>query len=1063
MILALKPIFIFTPTLTTLLLQAMQQLNYKYLAWLLCCILAYELDGQTIAPCRLTGTVEVPIDFYSTNEGLSQGMMNAMAVDSDGYLWLGTNAGLNRFDGRTFKVYRHNPADSASIASNHILGLHVDAQNRIWIGTEARGIDCFERTTETFTHYTTLNGLSSNTVGSVIRADKQGQIIVLHSDGKPADILVPANSKTNRFDVRKLNEVYKGIDKTTGDNPITGLYFTANGDMWYYAQDSLYHLTAKGLTTGEYTAFETIKYSTEAAGIFTIITDATKRYVYQPVSDGLNIYNEQTCKFVPFLKLAPGYKFWGRPYLDNNGKLWGTQANGTYIRVDIAEHTMEVMELATTPAIKSSLLSSHFWLQDRFGNVWVGTTGWGFAKINTRRELFKQTKQPHWHFQVVKPGIKSVFDAKITADWFRLIDNMDLKVEIQNPTFSSINYDNKGFYWLPVATNSKHMNLIKASPIDYIYKTITTHLGDGNRWFYIPLIIDKHNTMWYSERSLTDSVRLYHFNPLTNIEDSFAFPVKYDVVSYGFVSDWVEDSNDKLWLTTCKGLFVFDMQKKAWQTFPKLSNERLLSIYPDPLKPEQYLWIGSAGGGLRKLDKTTNQFITYTTANGLPDNIIYSIQTDRYNNLWLGTGNGLCLFNPGTLQTTNFSLSDGLPGTDFNSGQYSKAANGELYFGCVGGHFHFNPEDFYKQAAPATIAFTQLKLLNKPVNYTTQNDSANTYHLKQPIEQATELVFNYDQRMISFTFSLLDLSNAARNKYKYMLQGLNDNWIDNGYNNEAVFTNLSPGSYTLKVMAQSSSGVWSEPKLLSIIILAPWWATWWFRLLVLIAIAAALYALYSYRLQQIMRIEKMRNQIAQDLHDEIGSTLSSISLYSAVMQNMPEARSENSNSILNKIIESTSHMMESMNDMVWTIKADNDSFEQVVNRMRAFAVNMTEVQDIELHFTADKQAEKLSLDMSQRKNVYLIFKEAVNNAVKYSGCKNLRISIANIQDSLRLIVEDDGKGFDYESQLTSKQLLGGNGLRGMQLRAREINSTLKLTSVLQKGTKVELVMPVKNH
>ncbi len=221
-----------------------------------------------------------------------------------------------------------------------------------------------------------------------------------------------------------------------------------------------------------------------------------------------------------------------------------------------------------------------------------------------------------------------------------------------------------------------------------------------------------------------------------------------------------------------------------------------------------------------------------------------------------------------------------------------------------------------------------------------------------------------------------------------------------------------------------------------------------------------LYALYRYRLQQALRLEQIRNQIAQDLHDEIGSTLSSISLYSAVMRNSLDAPPENTRSILNKIIQSTTQMLESMNDIVWTIKADNDSFEQVVNRMRAFAVNMTETRNIHLYFKADRHAEQLKLDMNQRKNIYLIYKEAVNNAVKYSACKTLRINVADGGGKLHIAIEDDGSGFDFEGALGNTRLLGGNGLRGIKARAKEINATLNIVSTPEKGTCVELMVEV---
>jgi signal transduction histidine kinase len=260
---------------------------------------------------------------------------------------------------------------------------------------------------------------------------------------------------------------------------------------------------------------------------------------------------------------------------------------------------------------------------------------------------------------------------------------------------------------------------------------------------------------------------------------------------------------------------------------------------------------------------------------------------------------------------------------------------------------------------------------------------------------------------------MLDHTNPAKHRFKYMLEGFDEDWIDARTTSEATYTNLAPGNYVFKVIGCNSDDVWStEPTSIAITVLPPWYATWWFRILIMLVVIGFLYALYRYRLFKALEMERIRNRIAQDLHDEIGSTLSSISLYGAVMQRSADKFPQNINDILGKIIDSTSEMMESMNDMVWTIKADNDNFEHVVYRMRAFAGKMCEAKGIVLLFKADPKVEKLELGMERRKNIYLIFKEAVNNAVKYSDCDLLSIAIRQEDDQLMVYIKDDGIGFD---------------------------------------------------
>jgi signal transduction histidine kinase/uncharacterized OsmC-like protein len=335
--------------------------------------------------------------------------------------------------------------------------------------------------------------------------------------------------------------------------------------------------------------------------------------------------------------------------------------------------------------------------------------------------------------------------------------------------------------------------------------------------------------------------------------------------------------------------------------------------------------------------------------------------------------------------------------------------------------------------------------------------------LPGPIEYCQDLTFEPNHDMITFGFANLDLTAPENNRYKFMLEGLNVEWIETGSRNEATFTDLSPGNYCLKVLGAGSSNVWNEePTILNFRVLSPWYGTWWFRVLMSVAILGLLYLAYQYRLNQMLRFERMRNRIAQDLHDEIGSTLSSISLFSTVLQKSAKELSPKSISLLDKINSSTSEMMESMNDIVWTIKAENDSFEHVLNRMRSFASNCAETKGIRLLFEVRNSAEKLELGMDIRRNIYLIFKESLNNAVKYSECTELSVKISLQAETLYISVVDNGKGFDTEKELSNRTSLGGNGLKGVKFRANELGASLDIKSAFNQGTSIELQFPMKN-
>ena len=242
--------------------------------------------------------------------------------------------------------------------------------------------------------------------------------------------------------------------------------------------------------------------------------------------------------------------------------------------------------------------------------------------------------------------------------------------------------------------------------------------------------------------------------------------------------------------------------------------------------------------------------------------------------------------------------------------------------------------------------------------------------------------------------------------------------------------------------------MWS-PKEASIdlIITPPFWQTWWFRSLVALTVVAIVYAVYRYRLQQVLRLQNIRNRIASDLHDDIGSTLNSISVYSEVAKNDPVKRDMS----LSMIGESSRKVIDAMSDIVWTINPDNDNFEKVILRMRSLAYNLLRARNIEFAFKADETLNKLTLSLEKRRNFYLIFKETLNNLVKYSNAKRVLITLSHHSNTITLIIRDDGLGFD-----TSKKY-NGNGLTNIRKRAKEINAQLNIESGEGIGTNIQLI------
>ncbi|HLY68729.1 MAG TPA: histidine kinase, partial [Puia sp.] len=271
------------------------------------------------------------------------------------------------------------------------------------------------------------------------------------------------------------------------------------------------------------------------------------------------------------------------------------------------------------------------------------------------------------------------------------------------------------------------------------------------------------------------------------------------------------------------------------------------------------------------------------------------------------------------------------------------------------------------------------------------------------------------------------------------------------------YANLAPGNYVFKVKSKNRDGVETKRiTYLHIIINPPWQKTWWAYLLWIFILASIFYTVYDYRKKSRNELSRVRQKIATDLHDDIGSTLNSISVYSEIAGKQLQSNTENAKDLLNKMGASSRNMIDTMNDIVWAINPKNDQFENIVQRMQYFAGELLSGKNILLQFEVQEKVKSIKLPMEKRKNFYLIFKEAINNAYKYSNGKTVNVSITADLNILLMIIADDGIGFD-----TNKKGSAGNGLENMETRAKEISARLHIMSWQTNGTRVELRMPLK--
>lgn len=1028
--------------------------------------------GQFSA-AKLKEQLALEVQRFDGEDGLSQGLVTSIAEDSLGYLWLGTKDGLNRYDGKDFRVFRHDESDSTSIPGNYITTVVLDADNRIWVATRNGGICTFNPESERFLRYNDSLAIGNGTVDKLIVLPEGGVVrTTVNEEIQTFNYSETDNgSRINYIASKNLTAIENDIQERLPDHGRKPLYeIDAGGNLWVNLLEEIVlykdfiHL---GMSSVRVFENET-KYQNKPL-YSSILEDPNtgEIYWYKDLMAGkIWKYNDQIQDFEPFIELPERHVYHHVKFVDSKSRLWSWTPEGNLLQVDLNDNSYVLYEVEWSRKTES-LPYSVRWYEDRNGNIWMGTDGYGLFKISAVALSFKrfpnQVKGIENNTQTMRaanPDDHALYNSHIKKKWNEFIARIKLqsdeqKLELQ---LQFLYVDDNGSFLILAHSNKRRIsNIIRVDTSNYSIETLVSKPYLAEYWAH-PLILDSEKTAWCPEKYGENGHYMFRLDLETNRVDSFKIPIECMWHEYAFVSDWHEDKlNRKMWFGTTCGLFCFDKNNESWTTYThingdstSLSSDMVLSILPDPYGPTEKLWVGTEGSGLNALDVKTGKFKRYTTANSdLPNDVINGVLADEHQYLWISTNNGLCQFDPRSEEMQNYFRQDGISNNEFNRYEYSKAKNGELYFGGMGGWMHFNPSDFQPKQEPSELVLTGLKLWNNPVS------------LDNPLNETDGITLGHKENMVTIDFALLDLTAPHRNKYKYHMQGLSDNWIDLKNATEATFTNLDPGNYTFQVMGCNSSGVWTEqPTELSITILPPWYATWWFRLIMFLSLAAMLYGFYRFRLAHMLKLERTRNRIAQDLHDEIGSTISSISLFGTVLKNTMRENPDKADKIIDRINTYSSRIGERMNDLVWSIKADNDDFDQVVSRMRAYASAMAESKGIELDFKVEAKVRTLSLDMDVRKNIYLIFKEAVNNAVKYSECSILVTSMQIKGRQLELNVKDNGKGFDLEEVMAYKSAFGGNGLSGMKIRAKELKANLQIDAVPQQGTEIRLTLKV---
>jgi len=831
---------------------------------------------------------------YSFEEGLSQSLIFDVFQDSKGFIWLGTGNGLCRFDGYEFKMYNYDPLDSTSISGNSILTIYEDKSGVLWIGTHGGGLCKYIREKENFEVFKNEIGnpksLSDNIV-RVIYEDNSGKLWIGTDDG-----LNIFNREAKTFDIFRYNP---NDPNSISSNQIRDIYEDKSGILWIGTNGG-------GLNVFQKESKNFKKYLHESDNpksisndnVFCIYEDKSGTLWIGTNGGGLNKFDRKAETFISY-KHNPenphslSHNFVSSILEDKKGRFWIATAGGglNLFNRKKKEFKTYLHEPNNPNSISSNFIGSI--LEDNVGEIWFCTYGGGLNKISKEKKIFKS-----YRINQNNNIIYAIYEDKNNDLWigtfgdglykydrkykkyknYRYVPN-DSK-SLSNNIVSSITEDKDGYLW--ISTIGGGLNKFdKENGTFTVFKHNPNDPNSISSDFILCSYIDERNIIWLG----TKGGGLNRFNIQTEKFTTYKYdPDDPNSLNDDYVLSIVKDREGYLWIGTQNGgLNRFDIKNENFRSYKNSEIARslwenlILSIYEDK---SSNIWIGGNGQGLIQLDKDRKNFTRYTQRDGLPSNVIYGILEDDKGNLWLSTLNGISkakrVKGSNTkseksnfdLKFKNYFVGDGLQDNAFNLGAYFKNDEGEMFFGGMNGFNIFNPDSIKPHnlhVPPIVITDFKISLKSVPIGKIKNGHTI----LNKSITETDKIILSYEESYISFKFAVLDYVNPDRNEYAYMMEGLNEDWVNIGSKRTADF-NLKPKDYVFRVKGSNNDGIWNEKGTsIEIIVTPPFWGTMWFKILIAIFLLVTVIGAHKVRTYSIKKKSRILEENNIILNEEI--------------------------------------------------------------------------------------------------------------------------------------------------------------------------------------------------
>jgi ligand-binding sensor domain-containing protein/signal transduction histidine kinase len=1036
---------------------------------------------------------EISFDCLTLDQGLSQSTVTSIIQDDDGYMWFGTVDGLNRYDGYNFDVYKNNPNDTNSVADNIIMSLCKCKEGIVWIGTMSNGLCRYDSKTGKFKNYA-LNAVKYDsqerreliaTIPFTFSFLDYYSIKALHNDifgnlwaGTFSGGLYKFDNESESFihiaydkgDSSGLAHNVMSICETVKDEQSTLWLATYGGGLVKYEQEKgfKFYSTAEGLCESRVMSVypdtlggrQILWLATFGGGLICFEIEQEEFICYQNI---MGEKNSISSNFILSIKR------------DRFGDLW----LGTF---DTGLNRFEVWKNKFTcfqhdPTNVNSLGSNEVLslYEDRTGVIWIGTNfGYGINRFSKGRNLFKHYfHNPSDPRSLSENVVFSLFEDSKGILWVGTFQTglngfVREKEEFVNYRYDpgnlysisdnhirSIYEDSRNRLW--IGTFSGGLNYYDRDKNRFMaFKNdpVNPHSIGGNQ--IRAVYEDEFGSLWIAvqgagiDRFDFTNKQFTHFRHDPQDSNTICDNRAYYITG---------DKAGSLWIATFGGgISLYNLSTQEFMHYSNdpskinsLCDDRIVTIYPDQTN-SNFVWLGSFGSGFDKLNKQTQTFTHYTEENGLPNNVVYAILPDDEGNLWLSTNKGISKFNPETEIFVNYDLTDGLQSNEFNAGAYCRnRITGEMFFGGVNGFNCFVPRDIQVNEIIPNVAITSFKIFDNEVS-----DSIG------PLLAGKEIELTHKDNFFSFEFSVLDYVNTRKNQYAYKLDGVDYDWIYCGNRRYVNYTNLDPGDYIFSVKGANCDGVWNENGThIKMKIIPRYYQTWWFHPMVVSILILLTIVFLTWRMRQkikrsveIERIrvkenEKVRKDISADFHDELGQKLTRISLFSQIVKKEMKTAAPKKVEFIDKIIHVSKELTNSTRDFIWSLDTEKSSLYDTVVYLKDFGDDMFDKTGVNFKVHGiNKDFENVRLVVGWRRQLVLLFKEAMHNALKHAKCKNVTFDCLSESNTLKIELNDDGMGIQNENNGS------GLGLSNMKNRAAKLGGRLDIVTSKHAGTKI---------